>query len=972
MAAAILATPTLSQAEEIQRSHPEDQTQTSLQAPADSKDTSKDINNAGTPTPVPAHAPVPTKTNSEGKLGDDNNKASSTTPKAPTTSEEQKTANQVGLPAAQSSIPQSAQPTVRDASCDRMIEKTGATWTLSQTGNECTIIINTTVPGAEFDVTGFKGLPERTSITSVAFEGAMTKLPADSSNTFGGTSGFDAAMASLKSVTGLDKIDTSGVTNMGHMFAGCNKLTNLDLSSWNTSSTTNMNSMFSMGSELTNLNISSWNTNKVTDMSLMFNNCSKLTSLDLSSWDTSSVTNMNSMFSGCSKLSDLNLRDTLITGKVTDMSSMFNSCYKLGILNTDKWDTSNVTDMSSLFNDCRNLTQLDTSNWKTDKVIYMNSLFNNCRNIGTLDVSGWKTDKVTSMSQMFSQCWALANIDVSGWNTENVTSMNNMFSYCYEFTRLNVSGWKTGNVTDMTSTFYGLSKLTTLDVSDWDTGNVTDMTTTFGGCSGLTSLNVKKWNTSKVEKMTTTFGGCAGLTSLDLGSWDTRNVKNINSAFIGCTNLTSLDLSNWDTHNVTSNNTAFVFDGCTSLSQLSIGENTKLADDSYLTDASAAEPTDDTYTGSWIQLAVPSTPSANVDQTKTYTAEELLTRSRGNDGNRAGTYVWQQQRTLTADAKAPEGTHTDGDSSKVVATVKGGIGTNVPAYNADGTLRKTFPTLIAPFPVVAVPENPFTLLDSKNKESKDYTFKHWTANGDIENPGDSIDLTDGNRTIEAVWNHIDHSDTPSTPEPGKPTTPDKPGKPDNPGTPDKPGNPSNPDTPDKPGNPDKPGKPDTPNRPSTPDKPGTSGNAVTPTNPGLPGNPAPAITPSVPTLQPGISAFAPTLRVVPGINNGGNQTTGNGGHDSSANGNAPRVLGQQKKKEPCIPASYRLSDGTSAIAEICTHDNSEPTAAHYDGLRQMPLWMLLLWLLLTFFILFLLAHRQNFEVVRHRSVEETH
>ena len=41
------------------------------------------------------------------------------------------------------------------------------------------------------------------------------------------------------------------------------------------------------------------NTSKVTDMAYMFNHCSSLTSLDLSNFNTGKVTNMNTMFWGC-------------------------------------------------------------------------------------------------------------------------------------------------------------------------------------------------------------------------------------------------------------------------------------------------------------------------------------------------------------------------------------------------------------------------------------------------------------------------------------------------------------------------------------------------------------------------------------------------------------------------------------------------------------------------------------------------
>ena len=50
---------------------------------------------------------------------------------------------------------------------------------------------------------------------------------------------------SLKSIEGLEHLNTSQVTNMSKMFSGCSSLTSLDLSSFDTSNVTNMRSMFS-------------------------------------------------------------------------------------------------------------------------------------------------------------------------------------------------------------------------------------------------------------------------------------------------------------------------------------------------------------------------------------------------------------------------------------------------------------------------------------------------------------------------------------------------------------------------------------------------------------------------------------------------------------------------------------------------------------------------------------------------------
>ena len=84
-------------------------------------------------------------------------------------------------------------------------------------------------------------------------------------------------MTNLQSITGLSYLNTSEVTNMGHMFNSCYRLTSLDLSGFNTS--------------------------KVTAMNCMFYDCSNLQTIYVGSgWSTAAVTNSDNMFSYCTSL----------------------------------------------------------------------------------------------------------------------------------------------------------------------------------------------------------------------------------------------------------------------------------------------------------------------------------------------------------------------------------------------------------------------------------------------------------------------------------------------------------------------------------------------------------------------------------------------------------------------------------------------------------------------------------------------
>ena len=113
---------------------------------------------------------------------------------------------------------------------------------------------------------------------------------------------------SLKSIEGLEYLDTSNVTNMSSMFNYCISLTGLELSNFNISN--------------------------VTDMSFMFNMCQNLTSLNLSSFDTSKAKSTSNMFYGCSNLKLIDFRNA--TFNATTFTNMFKNTSELNVVVKDE------------------------------------------------------------------------------------------------------------------------------------------------------------------------------------------------------------------------------------------------------------------------------------------------------------------------------------------------------------------------------------------------------------------------------------------------------------------------------------------------------------------------------------------------------------------------------------------------------------------------------------------------------------
>ncbi|BDR59739.1 BspA family leucine-rich repeat surface protein [Xylocopilactobacillus apicola] len=364
----------------------------------------------------------------------------------------------------------------------------------------------------------------------------------------------------------LSHLDTSNGTDMSSMF-GASKATTLDVTPLNTSKVTKMHSMF-RDCKATTIDLSNLDTSQVTDMSYMFFGSTSLTSLDLSHFNTSKVTAMTYMFSQVN-LSALDLSN-FDTGNVTNMSGMFSSCKQLTSLNLDNFNTSNVTTMVSMFLDCAKLQDFDfLTNLDTHNVTSMYSMFNGCKLLDGVDFSTlpkFNTSKVLLMNFMFANSGISSKTKIGSFDTSSVQGMDYMFNNCLKLDTIDVGSWNTSQVTSVFYMFAGCTALTTLDVSDWVTSNITKASYMFYNCNKLTHLDVSNWNTGKINTMESMFVYCRSLNNLDVSKWNTGSVTTMQGMFYGCTNINNLDVALWDTAKVTT--MMSMFNSCTSLTNL--------------------------------------------------------------------------------------------------------------------------------------------------------------------------------------------------------------------------------------------------------------------------------------------------------------------------------------------------------------------------------------------------------------------
>ncbi|WEV64462.1 BspA family leucine-rich repeat surface protein [Bifidobacterium sp. ESL0732] len=192
---------------------------------------------------------------------------------------------------------------------------------------------------------------DRSKVIKILIDSPV-KAPVDSSYLFA----YYTAVTSID----LTNLDTSGVTNMSHLFyyehnndnsSGDNELTSLNLGNdFDTSNVTNMAYMFVLFN-VANIDLGNkFDTSNVTNMAHMFNDLGGWredgveTNLDLGDkFDTSKVTNMEYMFCNITNASSLDLGSKFDTSKVEHMSGMFSYNPNLVTLNLhDKFDTGGI------------------------------------------------------------------------------------------------------------------------------------------------------------------------------------------------------------------------------------------------------------------------------------------------------------------------------------------------------------------------------------------------------------------------------------------------------------------------------------------------------------------------------------------------------------------------------------------------------------------------------------------------------
>ena len=212
----------------------------------------------------------------------------------------------------------------------------------------------------------------------------------------------------LKTIIGIENLNTSEVKYMSGMFKGCSSLTELDLSGFNTAKVEYMSFMFDGCSQLKTLDISGFNTANVYDMMGMFSGCSQLETIDVSGFNTANVYYMMGMFSGCSQLETIDVSG-FNTANVRRMDGMFEGCSQLETIDVSGFNTANSSGISCMFRGCHNLKSIDISSFNIGKIVsnvYVDDMWNNEEE---------KRERLHEwVDDIFSGCSNLRTINIGG------------------------------------------------------------------------------------------------------------------------------------------------------------------------------------------------------------------------------------------------------------------------------------------------------------------------------------------------------------------------------------------------------------------------------------------------------------------------------------------------------------------------------------------------------------------------------
>ena len=209
----------------------------------------------------------------------------------------------------------------------------------------------------------------------------------------------------------------------------------------------------------------------------------------------------------------------------------------------------------------------------------------------------------------------LKDFDGAGFDTSQATSLSYFLAGCEKLETIsNMGGWDVSGITDFSHMFHGDVKLKDIStLSTWvlkNTPGGVNMAYMFADTGitdpGALATNGTYWNVGRVDNMEGMFAGCKEMTTQEtIKNWDISRVQTMAGMFRNCAALTTVDLSRWAmksagglTH-IGNLNVDGMFEGCSKLGQLTVGESSMLTNTAFNNSLANRGPTDTETGGMW-------------------------------------------------------------------------------------------------------------------------------------------------------------------------------------------------------------------------------------------------------------------------------------------------------------------------------------------------------------------------------------
>ena len=358
---------------------------------------------------------------------------------------------------------------------------------------------------------------------------------------------------SLATITGIENIDLTSLTNAGGLLERCTSYVTgaFDFSWFAPPNVVITNSLFA-NTEATSIDMSGGFASA--NASFMFSNCTELVSVNATNLDLSNATNTTRMFADCSNLTTITGHEDWVISSSTNANYMFTECAALTTLNSAGWTFGSLVSAYAMFYNASSLANIDVSAWDMSTCTSVGFMFGGNRNMSftNLDLSNWTispvsfgADTLNAMSWMFSYCINLTAVDLSGFNTSGVLQLNGLFYNCRSIGAIDVTGLDTSNVVSMESAFYNLDGGTygknMVGIEAWDTSSVTNFEETFQNAKAW-NPNIENWDTSSATNMRRMLYDCDSF-NRNISAWDINQVTNL-SDFLQV--ATGMSTANYD------------------------------------------------------------------------------------------------------------------------------------------------------------------------------------------------------------------------------------------------------------------------------------------------------------------------------------------------------------------------------------------------------------------------------------------